>query len=188
MALNSAYHPAIGDTPYYVMFKQDPRLPFTTLLKDLRPWYNEADMEFNPTVKTNKIYKEVKENIKKYSERFAQTTNKGRTITPLQPGDRVYLKNIPAPGISNKLQPTYKGPFRIAEVLSPIRLRIACLSTNRYYTVHLDNLRVVKEEALQKDDSNDIGEPYPSTDNHNDILVVDEDKEDMPQAMSTQNM
>ena len=36
MALNSAYHPAIGDTPYYVMFKQDQRLPFTPLLKDLK--------------------------------------------------------------------------------------------------------------------------------------------------------
>ena len=68
MALNSAYHPAIADTPYYIMFKQDPRLPFTMFLKDLKPWYNEADDEFNPTIRANMIYKSEKENIKRESK------------------------------------------------------------------------------------------------------------------------
>ena len=86
MALNSAYHPAIADTPYYVMFKQDPRLPFTTLLKDLKPWYNEADVEFNPTVRTNIIYKAVKENIKRYTDKFTLSTNASKKLTPLKPG------------------------------------------------------------------------------------------------------
>ena len=184
MALNSAYHPAIADTPYFILFKQDPRLPFTTLLKDLKPWYNEADDEFNPMVRTNMIYKSVKENIKRYTDKFSHKTNASKKITPVKPGDRVYLKNIPMPNISSKLQPVYKGPFRVVERLSPVRIRVSSLSSGKYYTVHLDNIRLVKEKDMRGKDNDNIGEPYPTADNRDsqeEILVVDEIEENIGQ-------
>ena len=61
-------------------------------------------------------------------------------------------------------------------MLSPVRIKVSCLNSGKYFTVHLDNLRLVKETEVRSGDHSELIEPYPRTPYekvNDEILVVD---------------
>ncbi len=62
-SLNSSLHKSIGDTPHFVVFGQDLRLPYAFLLTDEEPIYNFDDYVRVRGTDFQKIYKRVFHNI-----------------------------------------------------------------------------------------------------------------------------
>ncbi len=91
-SLNSSLHKTIGDTPYYVVYGQDFRLPYSFLLKEEDPIYNFDDYVRLRGTDFQKIYQRVTNNI---ADNKA-TMNEYQWYTASQKliviGDIIYLK------------------------------------------------------------------------------------------------
>ncbi len=62
-SLNTSLHKSIGDTPHFIVFGQDKRLPFNFLLKEEDPIYNFDDYVRVRRTDFQKIYKRISRNI-----------------------------------------------------------------------------------------------------------------------------
>ncbi len=62
-SLNSAFHTSIGDTPHFIIFGQDKKLPYSILLQKEDPLYNFEDYVRVRTRDFQRIYKHVQFNI-----------------------------------------------------------------------------------------------------------------------------
>ncbi len=62
-SLNSSLQETIGDTPHFVVYGQDHRLPYSVLLKKEDPVYNFDDYVRLRSTNFQRIYKRVRENI-----------------------------------------------------------------------------------------------------------------------------
>ncbi len=106
-SLNSSLHKSIGDTPQYIVFGQDHRLPYTFLLKEEEPIYNFDDYVRVRGTDFQKIYKRISHNMADSKS----TMNKSQWSTASQKiiviGDLVYDKNQEP---RNKLAPHFEGP------------------------------------------------------------------------------
>ena len=122
-AYNSTPHSATGFSPYFLMFGQEPRLPVDELL--------DGD---GPTVpvgrETNDWVEEHKQRLDAAFELAGQRLAKAAGIrkdrhdrkgndAPLEPGDRVFLRNRGVLG-RNKIQDRWVAiPYRVEERMSP---------------------------------------------------------------------
>ncbi len=62
-SLNTSLHKTIGDTPHFIVFGQDKKLPYSVLLKEKDPVYNFDDHVRLRTINSQNIYKRVRANI-----------------------------------------------------------------------------------------------------------------------------
>ncbi len=91
-SLKSSLHKSIGDTPHYIVFGQDHRLPYSFLLKEEEPIYNFDDYVRVRGTDFQKIYKRVSHNIadSKSTMNESQWSTASQKIIVI---DLVYVKN-----------------------------------------------------------------------------------------------
>ncbi|KAJ2952278.1 hypothetical protein O0L34_g4558 [Tuta absoluta] len=82
-------------------------------------------------------------------------SNKAK-VQPFSVGDFVLLQNEERN--QTKLDPKYKGPFRVIEVLEGDRYTLKALNTNRTYKYAHDRLRKMPESICEIEDSSDSDE------------------------------
>ena len=158
-AYNGSYSESLKETPQFLMFLRDLKRPIDVFLPS-----NIKDVEIQE-FKTimmeiqRKAFKRVIEELSKgYEQREAQ--HKACKIKELQIGDRVYIKNPPKPG-PRKLQVKYRGPMRVIERLGKTVVIVQGIQSRRRYKVHTDNIKVVPEDALTREEHPNIRRPYP---------------------------
>ena len=137
MAVNSAYNRSIKDTPHFLMFARDPRMPYGEMCNHPRAIYNVYESVKFQLEKASRQYK------KEYDIRF-QVNNPNIKLDSL-----VYCKKLQPR--AHKLEPKYLGPFRVINVLKDA-VEIKNLYNNKTYIVHLSYivpLFQVEEEEVQ---------------------------------------
>lgn len=140
LAYNTAYHRVIKDTPFFTLKHRDLHFPYILFSKDTAPWYNVEDYLQETRVIGSKVFKRCKE----YIEEEIQRRPRDRpTAIPSQivEGDRVYLKDIPKVGLSKKVQPLYKGPYRVMEKISHVVYKIKRIADGKVRKEHIDRLK-----------------------------------------------
>lgn len=137
-SLNSSLHKSIGDTPHFVIFGQDHRLPYSFLLKEDTPIYNFDDYVRVRGTDFQKIYKRVTSNIEDSKAAMNASQWKSATDKLLVTGDIVYLK-IQEP--KNKLAPRFEGPYRVLSYDKGNKVKIRHLTTLETKLAHLDHLK-----------------------------------------------
>ena len=152
-ALNTAYNKSIKDTPFFLVFGQDPVLPYETILDSkCMPLYNVEDYKTFYLNQLRRIFKMTGQILSNtgdkhkiaYDERFK--TKKSE----MKIGDRVYLKRLQPR--KHKLEAEYYGPYRIME-MGKNKATIRCIVTGKESTYHLAHMRKVcipQEEVLPK--------------------------------------
>ena len=65
MAVNSAYNHSIKDTPHFLMFVRDPRMPYGEIINHPRPIYNVDNYKDFLCNTTCKVYESVKFQLEK---------------------------------------------------------------------------------------------------------------------------
>ena len=151
MAVNSAYNRSIKDTPHFLMFARDPRMPYGEICNHPRPIYNVDNYKDFLCNTTRKVYESVKFQLEKASRQYKkeydirfQVNNPNIKLDSL-----VYCKKLQPQ--AHKLEPKYLGPFRIINVLKDA-VEIKSLYNNKIYIEHLSYivpLFQVEEEEVQ---------------------------------------
>ncbi len=136
-SLNSSLHKSIGDTPHFVVFGQDHRLPYTFLLKDDEPIYNFDDYVRVRGTDFQKIYKRISHNIadsKSIMNKAQWNTDSNKIIVI---GDLVYQQ---VPESKNKLAPRF--PYRVIDYDKGNKVKLRHLATLETKLAQLDNLKL----------------------------------------------
>ncbi len=111
-SLNSSLHKTIGDTPHFVVFGQDFKLPYTVLLKKEDPVYNFDDYVRLRSTDFQRISKRVRENIAHNKADMNEQQWKSAKDKVVVVGDIVYLK-VHEP--KDKLASRFEGPYRVID-------------------------------------------------------------------------
>ncbi len=164
--LNSSLHKSIGDTPHYIVFGQDHKLPYSFLLKEEEPIYNFDDYVRVRGTDLQKMYKRVSHNIvdSKSTMNESQWSTASQKIIVI--GDLVYQK-VQEP--KNKLAPRFEGPYRVIDYDKGNKVKLRHLTTLETKLAHLDHLKRVTcpdSTVVDRDQDTASAPPdVPPTDN-----------------------
>ena len=144
LSLRSKIHSTLHESPYYLLYMRDMRLPHPTDLDDETLEFRSID-----DYKTEMLrrMKQAHTAVEKYVEKAAIKQERLRAGTvrdsDLKEGDLVYLYVPATPvGVSRKLLRKNKGPYRIIEKTSPVNARIRHVLNERdEQMVHVERLR-----------------------------------------------
>ena len=118
------------------------------------------------------------ERLLKHQEHMKTYYDKTQNDVNFRVGDQVYLYvPVVKEGLSKKLSKFWRGPFIIAEKISPVNYKLRWVSTNRLLRVpvHANRLKrlVSRHEFPSEDDVPPGGETFPPLDIHEDELRDD---------------
>ena len=154
LALNSAYHSSLGDTPYYCCMGTDPIIPHAAFT-NLSPRYNVDERAYF----TYTIFNRVKENLEKAAtdrERRRASVAKSTTLTPLQ---RVYVRTQKKKG-DHKFSPKWRGPYRVIRPVEGHKYLLEEVDTGKKVTMHLENMKVTPESVISTHEAPDARQIY----------------------------
>ena len=155
-SVNSSYNSSINESPHFVIFGEDKRLPYDMLLSKPQPLYNVENFAKVLVTSFQRIHQSVKTRLQSSnSEITARQHNSARQIK-FQIGDVVLLLN---PARDSKLAPRNLGPYRII-ARAGNKFTIRDLDTHEESTVHASNLRKASPD-LPSDSSMAIPAPLP---------------------------
>ncbi len=157
---------AIGDSPFYVLYGREPRLPIDVkLLPDVSEDLSKSVIEHRKRVveKVELAQSIAKENIQRSQQKMKDYYDQKSKMPDFEVGQRVWVFTPKTKkGLSRKLLHNWYGPYRIVEQSSPVHYRLRT-DTNKKVTfaVHANrmkafidpNLRPIDPPLLEDPDS-----------------------------------
>jgi transposase InsO family protein len=143
MAYRAAPHKSTNDSPYYLVFGREPRLPLDVSLH-LPADEKQGITEYKSSV-TQRIARGIKlaqRALEKARQQYEKHYNTGRSPLEFSVGDSVWLY-IPhiSKGLSKKFSSPWCGPFRIAQKISPLLYELGRGNGKLTQRVHIDRLK-----------------------------------------------
>ncbi len=127
LAYNTSYSSTVHETPYFLMFGRQARLPVDIIMGLPHLGYEVDTHEFSKTTQENLqlAFELARRNLNERAEK-QQIANSDATKYPVfRPGQRVLLFRPHATdGPNPKLQSPWRGPFVVRSQLSPVVYRV----------------------------------------------------------------
>ena len=145
-AINGTYHASLGDTPHYLLYGTDKRMPEDLFHKQLFPLIT-GDIPESLTRDTQKAFIEARRQLTKIREKVLASKKRNDKPTPKLHSLVYHLK--PATGnIRNKLERPWHGPLRVTgKRTNQARCFDPSNGSNKWY--HIDTLKSVPDSMLQ---------------------------------------
>ncbi len=137
-SLKSSLHKSIGNTPHYIVCRQDHRLPYAFLLKKEEPTYNFDDYVKVRGTDFQKMYKRISHNIADSKSTMNESEWSTASNKIIVIGDLVYQKVQES---KNKLAPRFEGPYRVTDYNKGNKVKLRHLTTLETKLAHLDHLK-----------------------------------------------
>lgn len=151
LAYNTKYHDSIRCSPYLAFFGREPLLPQNFFAE--RPKYYGAN-DFVQSIQENmaEAYDLIVKNSQERHQSNKDRKNKRSHEKFLEPGQIVYLKNVPEPFKCSKLQDKFKGPYVVVRRISSLVYEILNKQTKKSHVEHIHRLKFTdKMEKLPCD-------------------------------------
>ena len=126
-SINSAHNSSINESPHFVLFGVDKRLPYDVLLSGPQPVYNSDDYVRVQLSCFQRIHQAVRKHLQLTHAQYLARQHKSARPLTFQVGDIVYLQNFAR---DSKLAPKHLGPYRIL-----------AQAGNRYTLLHLTSFK-----------------------------------------------
>ena len=158
---NGAYHRAINNTPFYLMFMRDARIPYDVLLPHAPHDSVPEDSQSVLAHRAARCLDLARKAIAGSQEaRLERANDKASKIT-FEIGDIVYARQVHVNKRDYKILPKYYGPFRIIDLRGPNSAVIKSFRTGRTSNVSLRNIKLVHHEWLSKTDHPSVMREFP---------------------------
>lgn len=155
-AYNTATHESTNETPFYLVYGRDPDLPQELLTRPQLPYYGTLENYREELELRLRVSHELAREVSSMAaESRKGQYDKRSADADFEVGERVYLRvEQTGQGLSRKLAPKWKGPYRVVEQLSSVVYRLRCSNGGRgTFTVHANRLKRMMYEG-----------PYPQAD------------------------
>lgn len=140
---NTAVHDSLNETPFFLVHGRDPVVP-NSVLNGVRVvnYATADDYKCELAARLQTAHDIAREALKSAAESRKQRYDRKAKEVSLKVGSRVYLRiGEGAPGLSKKLSPKWKGPYRVVERISPVNLKIADIASGKTEIVHANRLK-----------------------------------------------
>ena len=176
-AYRTAYHSSVGETPFYLLYGREPRLPIDVATKlDLEERYPTASAYTN-TIKTrlSNAHKLVREYLQSVSDNRNQVGADYKTY--YQPGDMVHVKfpQVKA-GMKKKLTPLWRGPYVVIKKTGPKNYFVKLKGSNQGINRSLSMLKPYNDPTSMLSQHN---QQHQTSESKNDIDTQAESKLDI---------
>jgi hypothetical protein len=135
---NSAYHSTIKQTPFYLLYCRQPRLPLDVSLGRVSEFYESYDSyvyEMNTRIyNTHRDVQRVYESLTRDQTQAAEQANS--KLPKYESDQLVFLRDSSE---KNKLFPKWLGPFRITRKISDVTYELEI--KGKLDTVHINRLK-----------------------------------------------
>ncbi len=139
-SLNSTINKSISETPHYIIFLQNKRLPYDVLSQSPAPVYNLDDYVKVKVSTFQKIHQRIQQSLVISKAEMLLYHNKSASNFSLNIGDIVYsVKHVK----TSKLNPNFEGTFRVIAKETGNKVRLLNLSDFLERVSHLDSLKRV---------------------------------------------
>ena len=117
-AYNSAEQRSVGDSPFFLMYHRDPRIPLDNLLAHRVSTYAE-DIKPHDSFAMNfqLAWQNARDNLQQQQLRQKQQYDKTARPSKITTGDKVLIRRSQnKPGLSSKLTYQFEGPYRCVRI------------------------------------------------------------------------
>ena len=142
-SLNSAIHSSCNESPHFILYGTDKRLPYEFLSSRPRPLYNLDDYVRTRLADFQRIHQFIHDRLTASQEEMLRKQHQRAVPHEIIVGDLVFLR---VHDRHSKLDPRFDGPYRVTESLHGHKFRILNLKTRKEQDVHLDHLKRVDRE------------------------------------------
>ena len=139
-SLKTAIHSSINDSPHFVLFGTDKRLPHELLSATPRPLYCHDDYVKHRLHVFQRIHTSVRNNLSDSQQSMLKKQHQRATAREIDIGDIVFQR---AHDRHSKLDPLFKGPHRVMELINGHKVKILELGTGTECIVHQYHLKRV---------------------------------------------
>ena len=187
LSYNTHVHQSTLESPFWLTYHMDPRLPYFDLEKP-KPLYNAetAPALFQSLSETHKQVHKEQWKARNLREEYYNRKAKERSF---EPGDRVLFYNNAVPkNVNPKFYKHWQGPYVVTKKLSPLNYVIRETNRSKEKVVHIEKLKHLLETG-QKELQNSrrvMSEQLPDEDEvrRADLLADDLQKEKAPLLLS----
>ena len=142
-SLNTALHSTINESPHFVLFGTDKRLPYDFLHSAPRPLYNADDYVRKRLRDFQHLHQMIHARLTASQNEMLTKQHERATDSPITDGDIVFLR---VHNRSSKLDPLFTGPYRVIASLHGHKVKLLDLKTHVEQTVHIDHLKRVSRD------------------------------------------
>ena len=148
-ALNTAFRPRYGNTPYHVMFGRAPRTSFSVLANSSAGEWN-CDVLDDDHIKRalkgvleleEQFHVQVQEPVAAELGRRRKELSAGLELPNFEVSDYFLYARVRRPGVTPKLMATWTGPWRVVGTHHPHLFEIQNIVSGRVHTAHVARLR-----------------------------------------------
>ena len=170
-SINSSVNASIGESPHFVVFGEDKRLPFHLLTDRPSPVYNVDDYAKVHLAASQRIFDKVRTTLDASRDLMVSKQHEKARPSNIEAGDLVFLAE---PERVSKLAPRFTGPLRVLCKEAGNKVKTRHLWSGVERVVHVDNCKrvhpdfpVPPEEAPQPGpapaSSPSTATPHPSS-------------------------
>ena len=154
-SVNSNVCVSTGQSPHFIVYGHDKRLPYDLLATPQQPVYNVEDYATAQRKVFSDIYREVHQNLVNSKVAMSKQQHKRASPVTLQVGDSVMVK---VPERSSKLAPKFLGPRLITRHVHGNKFEVHDARTDQLEVIHCDRLKKTdaRPEAVPTPTSGDI--------------------------------
>ena len=159
---------AIGDSPFYVLYGREPRLPID--VKYLPPAADDLStsvLDYRKRIveKVELAQNLARENLQRAQQKMKDYYDQKTKEPVFEVGQRVWVYTPRTrKGLSKKLMHNWLGPYRIVEKLSPVHFKLRTTANNKVaFSCHANRMRPFVDPTLRPIDPppfDDPAEPY----------------------------
>ena len=180
MALNTAIHGSVGDSPHFLLYGRDPKIAMN-LLFGLPNQPEDIEQVEDKLIRMKVAYHVVRQTLKEAFQNYSKRYNQNKKDRSLAIGDLVFRRGKLPIGPNRKFKQRFVGPYRIINKgTNGVTYTLKNISTHKKYRVHVDNIRLAHQHKGNY-------HPYPIIDNDEDDDLQEandsDNDEDDPQSI-----
>ena len=145
LAINNTVNQATGETPHFILYGVERRLPFT-LLDDSSPSASYGSYDNYVSFRTRQaweIIKKTRDMLKVSNKNYKLKYDKLSQQPNPKVGQKAYVLRPFKEGPLYKASKKFEGPYRIVEILKLHKCRMRDLSTLKERVEHVNNLKLI---------------------------------------------
>ena len=146
---NCHVHKTTMESPFFLTYHFDPRLPYFDLEKP-KPLYNAetAPALFQSLSETHKQVHKEQWKAREIRETYYNKKTKERCF---EPGDRVlFFSNATPKNVNEKFYKHWQGPYTVIKKLSPLNYVIKKKPKDKGIVVHVEKIKLMNFDELKK--------------------------------------
>ena len=141
LTINAGHHSSINESPHYLIFAQDIRLPYDLHNQPRSPVYNPDD--YAGIVKRRKqlAFQAARKALGRANEAQMSAQHKVARPKEIEEGRLIWIKRRPLEHEPQKLMPRFEGPYRVTRSRNHKVTAELLSDPSQIKTVHLDQVK-----------------------------------------------